>query len=115
MEYFARRNLIRPERNVYPLSPGTSVLKSCNISMTLRLPGIYVFQERTTKFGRDSFGQDFRSVRRYVVYCQECQRRKSVPQKPPGLLVPIPQATVPFQRVGIDLLGRFPKSTRGNK
>ncbi|GBN27531.1 Transposon Ty3-I Gag-Pol polyprotein [Araneus ventricosus] len=45
----------------------------------------------------------------------ECQRRKSVPQKPPGLLTPIPPATVPFQRVGIDLLGRFPKSTRGNK
>ncbi|GBM12239.1 Retrovirus-related Pol polyprotein from transposon 412 [Araneus ventricosus] len=53
-----------------------------------------------------------RSVRRYVVQCQECQRRKSFPQKPPG---PIPPATVPFQRVGIDLLGRFPKSTRGDK
>ncbi|GBL59732.1 Retrovirus-related Pol polyprotein from transposon 412 [Araneus ventricosus] len=56
----------------------------------------------------------YRSVRRYVVHCQECQR-KSVPQKPPGLRIPIPPATVPFQRVGIDLLGRFPKSTRGNK
>ncbi|GBN10064.1 hypothetical protein AVEN_273546-1 [Araneus ventricosus] len=57
----------------------------------------------------------YKSVRRYVVHYQECQRRKSVPQKPPGLLVPIPPATVPFRRVGINLLGRFPKSTRGNK
>ncbi|GBL76977.1 hypothetical protein AVEN_12641-1 [Araneus ventricosus] len=57
----------------------------------------------------------YRSVRRYVVHCQECQRTKSVPQKPPGLLLPIPPATVPFQSVGIDLLGRFSKSTRGNK
>ena len=56
-----------------------------------------------------------RSVRRYILHCRECQRRKSIPQKPPGLLVPIPPAAVPFQRVGIDLLGRFPKSTRGNK
>ncbi|GFS54814.1 retrovirus-related Pol polyprotein from transposon 297 [Trichonephila inaurata madagascariensis] len=26
----------------------------------------------------------YRSVRRYVMHCRECQRRKSVPQKPPG-------------------------------
>ncbi|GFV18907.1 transposon Ty3-I Gag-Pol polyprotein [Trichonephila clavipes] len=57
----------------------------------------------------------YRSVRRYVMHCRGCQRRKSVPQKPPGLLMPIPPALAPFQRVGIDLLGRFPKSTKGNK
>ncbi|GFU72917.1 transposon Tf2-6 polyprotein [Trichonephila clavipes] len=38
---------------------------------------------------------------------RECQRRKSVPQRPPGRLVPIPPATAPFHRIGIDLLGRF--------
>ncbi|GFU35226.1 hypothetical protein TNCV_4041611 [Trichonephila clavipes] len=39
-----------------------------------------------------------------------CQREKSVPQRPPGRLVSIPPAIAPFHRIGIDLLGRFPKS-----
>ncbi|GFY78134.1 transposon Ty3-I Gag-Pol polyprotein, partial [Trichonephila inaurata madagascariensis] len=57
----------------------------------------------------------YRSVHRYFIHCRECQRRKSVPQKPPGLLIPIPPASVPFQRISIDLLGKFPRSTKGNK
>ncbi|GFY16262.1 transposon Tf2-6 polyprotein [Trichonephila clavipes] len=32
-----------------------------------------------------------------------------------GHLVPIPPAIAPFHRIGIDLLGRFPKSAHGNK
>ncbi|GFT74543.1 hypothetical protein TNCV_1368921 [Trichonephila clavipes] len=31
------------------------------------------------------------------------------------ILVPIPPAIAPFHRIGIDLLGRFPKSAHGNK
>ncbi|GFU16812.1 hypothetical protein TNCV_923151 [Trichonephila clavipes] len=50
----------------------------------------------------------YRNVVRYVMHCRECQRRKSVPQRPPGRLVPIPPAIAPFHRIGIDLLGRFP-------
>jgi transposase InsO family protein len=57
----------------------------------------------------------YRSVRQYVTHCRECQRRKAVPQQPPGRLVPIPPAESAFQRIGIDLLGRFPKSSQGNK
>lgn len=57
----------------------------------------------------------YRSVRQYVGHCRECQRRKHMPQQPPGHLIPIPPAVSPFQRIGIDLLGRFPKSTNGNK
>ncbi|GFX68290.1 hypothetical protein TNCV_2816651 [Trichonephila clavipes] len=57
----------------------------------------------------------YRNVVRYVMHCRECQRRKSVPQRPPGRLVPIPPAITPFHRIGIDLLGRFPKSAHGNK
>ncbi|GFT63484.1 retrovirus-related Pol polyprotein from transposon 297 [Trichonephila clavipes] len=34
----------------------------------------------------------YRNVVRYVMHCRECQRRKSVPQRPPGRLVPIPPA-----------------------
>ncbi|GFV73450.1 transposon Tf2-8 polyprotein [Trichonephila clavipes] len=50
-----------------------------------------------------------------VISFRECQGRKSVPQRPPGRLVPIPPAIAPFHRIGIDLLGRFPKSAYGNK
>ncbi|GFU24810.1 retrovirus-related Pol polyprotein from transposon 17.6 [Trichonephila clavipes] len=57
----------------------------------------------------------YRNVVRYVMHCRECQRRKSVPQRPAGRLVPIPPAIAPFHRIGIDLLGRFPKSSHGNK
>lgn len=57
----------------------------------------------------------YRNVVRYVMHCRECQRRKSIPQRPPGRLVSIPPTVAPFHRIGIDLLGRFPKSTRGNK
>ncbi|GFV94660.1 retrovirus-related Pol polyprotein from transposon 17.6 [Trichonephila clavipes] len=57
----------------------------------------------------------YRNVVRYVMHCRECQRRKSVSQRRPGRLVPIPPAIAPFHRIGIDLLGRFPKSTHGNK
>ncbi|GFU55462.1 transposon Ty3-I Gag-Pol polyprotein [Trichonephila clavipes] len=49
------------------------------------------------------------------MHCPECQRRKSVPQKSLGLLIPIPPALVPFLRVGIYRLGRFPRSTKENK
>ena len=57
----------------------------------------------------------FKTIRRYVMHCRECQRRKAVPQQPPGRLISIPPATAPFQRIGIDLLGRFPVSRLGNK
>ncbi|UYV75771.1 hypothetical protein LAZ67_13001284 [Cordylochernes scorpioides] len=56
-----------------------------------------------------------RRIRKYVGHCRECQRRKHAPLRPPGLLQPIPPTSVPFQRVGIDLLGRFPISYLGNK
>ncbi|GFT86290.1 transposon Tf2-6 polyprotein [Trichonephila clavipes] len=51
----------------------------------------------------------YRNVVRYVMHCRECQRRKSVPQRPPGRLVPIPPATAPFHRIGIDLLWEISK------
>ncbi|UYV72292.1 K02A2.6-like [Cordylochernes scorpioides] len=56
-----------------------------------------------------------RSVRQYVAHCRECQRRKGSTERPPGQLVPIPPVPRPFQKIGIDLLGRFPTSNDGNK
>ncbi|GFX52892.1 transposon Ty3-I Gag-Pol polyprotein [Trichonephila clavipes] len=60
-----------------------------------------------TGYARDFTGRECTNVVRYVMHCRECQRRKSVPQRPPGRLVPIPPAIAPFHRIGIDLLGRF--------
>ncbi|GBM80684.1 Transposon Tf2-8 polyprotein [Araneus ventricosus] len=57
----------------------------------------------------------YRSVLRYVSHCWECQKRKSPPQRPPGLLRPILPAEIPFAKIGIDLLGRFPLTTQGNR
>ncbi|GFV72173.1 retrovirus-related Pol polyprotein from transposon 17.6 [Trichonephila clavipes] len=50
----------------------------------------------------------YRNVVRYVMHCRECQRRKSVPQRPPGRLVPIPPAIAPFS-IALELIsfGRF--------
>ncbi|UYV61758.1 hypothetical protein LAZ67_1006359, partial [Cordylochernes scorpioides] len=55
------------------------------------------------------------SVRQYVAHCRECQRRKGSTERPPGQLVPIPPVSRPFEKIGIDLLGRFPTSNDGNK
>ncbi|GFU15188.1 retrovirus-related Pol polyprotein from transposon 412 [Trichonephila clavipes] len=48
----------------------------------------------------------YRNVVRYVMHCRECQRRKSVPQRPPGRLVPIPPAIAPFHPE-VDEIAKF--------
>lgn len=55
------------------------------------------------------------SIRRYVSHCRDCQRRKSPPQLPPGTLHPIEPPDLPFAKIGIDLLGRFPATKNGNR
>lgn len=55
------------------------------------------------------------SVQHYVRTCRDCQRRKTPPLKPAGLLQPIPPPTAPFQQVGMDLLGPFPTSASGHR
>ncbi|GBL65279.1 Transposon Ty3-G Gag-Pol polyprotein, partial [Araneus ventricosus] len=55
------------------------------------------------------------SVRRYVSHCRECQRRKSPPQLPSGQLHPIKPPDIPFNKIGVDLLGRFPLTRNGNR
>ncbi|UYV73254.1 hypothetical protein LAZ67_10002363, partial [Cordylochernes scorpioides] len=56
-----------------------------------------------------------KNVRKYVAHCPDCQRRKRQPQLPPGLLQPIPVPIAAFEKVGMDLLGRFPTSMCGNR
>ncbi|UYV77524.1 K02A2.6-like [Cordylochernes scorpioides] len=56
----------------------------------------------------------YRTVRRYVAHCSDCQRRKHQPQLLSGHLQPIPVPEVAFEKVRMDLLGRFPTSEGGN-
>ncbi|UYV71083.1 K02A2.6-like, partial [Cordylochernes scorpioides] len=55
-----------------------------------------------------------KTVEEYVSSCPECQFRKTPSQLPQGLLPLIPPASRPFEKMGIDLMGRFPKSGKGN-
>jgi hypothetical protein len=55
-----------------------------------------------------------RFVQNYIRACQSCQARKGVADKPAGLLQCI-RVMRPFQRVGMDLLGPFPLSKKGNR
>lgn len=57
----------------------------------------------------------YTSVFKYVSSCVECQRRKSPTSTPTGLLQPILSPRQPFERVGIDLFGPLPISTRSNR
>ena len=57
----------------------------------------------------------YRSVRKYVAHCRDCQRRKAPSKRPTGHLQSIPPSYEPLERVGIDLLGRFPLSNMGNR
>ncbi|UYV74134.1 hypothetical protein LAZ67_11002214 [Cordylochernes scorpioides] len=57
----------------------------------------------------------YRTVRRYVARCSDCQRRKHQPQPPSGHLQLIPVPEVAFEKVGMDLLGRFPTSEGCNR
>ena len=53
-------------------------------------------------------------IRSYIKSCPDCQSRKRSTQAPAGLLQPIPVDGIPWQRVGIDGLGPFKKSTQNN-
>ncbi|KAL1279885.1 hypothetical protein QQF64_014485 [Cirrhinus molitorella] len=53
-------------------------------------------------------------VRRFCQACPTCQRT-SPQTPPPSPLIPLPIIEVPFQRIGMDLVGPLPKSARGHE
>ena len=53
-------------------------------------------------------------VRQYVRSCVSCQMRKSLPDKPAGIMTCI-EVEYPFEKMGMDVLGPFPITTNGNK
>jgi transposase InsO family protein len=56
-----------------------------------------------------------KSIYHYVQTCEPCQLRKGVKIAKEGLMVEMPIATKPFQIMGIDHLGPFPKSRQENR
>lgn len=55
------------------------------------------------------------TVKQYIRTCRDCQRRKTPPGRPAGLLQPVQIPETPFQQIGMDFLGPFPTSHAGNK
>ncbi|XP_053095656.1 uncharacterized protein K02A2.6-like [Pangasianodon hypophthalmus] len=50
-------------------------------------------------------------------FCQQCpQCQQMILHKPaPVLLIPLPIIIIPFERIGMDLVGLLPKSARGQE
>lgn len=54
-------------------------------------------------------------IHHYVRTCRECQRRKTPPVQPSGYVEPVATPRAPFEQIGMDLLGPFPRSSPGNR
>ncbi len=52
-------------------------------------------------------------VQRHIRYCDACQRTKASRQSPPGLLMPLPIPSRPWESVGMDFLGPVPVAETG--
>lgn len=53
-------------------------------------------------------------VSQYVRSCEDCQTRKKPKERPVGYIEPI-RAKLPFEKIGIDLIGPFPLSNLRNR
>ncbi len=53
-------------------------------------------------------------MKRFCQACPDCQKTLPKPP-PPAPLIPLPIKEVPFERIGMDLVGPLPKSARGHK
>ncbi len=72
--------------------------------------------ENTTQRIRDRFqwpGMET-EVKRFCQACPTCQRT-SPRKSPPSPLIPLPIIEVPFERIGMNLVGPLPKSARGHE
>jgi hypothetical protein len=53
------------------------------------------------------------AVRKYVQYCDSCQRNKGINQRPGGLLMPLPVPTDTWRSVGMDMVTDLPVTEDG--
>ena len=80
------------------------------------LSGHCGYRKTLWKFNQRYYCKNVRkAVKKYTLTCHYCQTRKSPWTKRTGMLKPIPSAKRPFERIGIDTLGPFRRSTQGNE
>lgn len=120
---FALRNNVLYKRNfersaetfllVVPSKLRPEILEACHDDPSAGHLGVSrTFARIRTKY---YWPKLLNSVQHYVRTCRDCQRRKTPPLKPAGLLQPIQPPEVPFAKVGMDLLGPFPTSSSGKR
>lgn len=56
-----------------------------------------------------------KTIDTYVASCTQCQSHKRPTSAPVGHLQPVKPPSSPFEKVGIDLIGPFPRSSKGNR
>lgn len=117
---FSLRNSILYKRNfgntrdallVVPMAMHAEILYACHDEASAGHLGVSRIVARICE--KYYWPKLLQTVQQYVKTCRECERRKTPPLKPAGLLQPIKPPTAPYQQVGMDLLGPFPTSTRG--
>ena len=55
-----------------------------------------------------------RDVQEFVQTCDSCQRMKTSPLKPAGLLQPLPVPDFRWERVSVDLITHLPPTKQGH-
>ena len=55
-----------------------------------------------------------RDIRKYIMSCDTCQRAKTQPHKPAGLLQPLPIPNYPWEEVSMDFITTLPKTKTGH-
>jgi hypothetical protein len=103
----------RPFLLVIPSYLRRNILEACHDDPTGGHQGITRTYERIK--GRYFWKGMIKSVKAYVNSCVYCQFHKPILGMPKGFLCPIPPPKDIFDTIGIDHLGPFQQTARGNK
>lgn len=123
LKFFCLRNNILYKRNfgpngrayllVVPACLRRDILQACHDEPTA---GHLGYARTTSRIKQNYYWPKLSAtVKHYIRTCRECQRRKTPPGRPAGLLQLVQILKTPFQQIGMDFLGPFPTSSSGNK
>lgn len=123
LQFFCLRNNIIYKRNFAPCGRDyLLVVPACFQSEVLRAchddpaAGHLGYARTTSRIKQNYYWPNLAAtVKQYIRTCRECQRRKTPPGRPAGLLQPVQVPKRPFEQIGMDFLGPFPTSHAGNK
>ncbi|KFD59504.1 hypothetical protein M514_08725, partial [Trichuris suis] len=103
----------RPWRLAIPLNLRRNIVVSTHAPPTAGHLGVEKTVNRLRK--RYWWPNIMKTAREVVLACPICQKRKVGSGKPPGLLQSIELPSKPFEVLGIDHLGPFPLTGKGNR